>query len=208
MKSLKSLFVSAVALFALLAGSAYMAGPAGTVSAQDETETYQVDRVHSSVLFRVKHANSSLFFGRFIDLSGSIKLNRANPSASSVDLTVQAESVRTFSQKRDNHLRSPDFLNAKQYPTITFESTSVEAVKDKENRFRVTGDFTLHGTTKEITIEVEKTGEGKGPQGNPRIGFYSTFTINRTEYGMTKYADSGMIGNEVKIYISVEGVNK
>ncbi len=178
------------------------------VHAQEDAETFSVDKVHSSVLFRVKHANASFFFGRLIDVSGTIQYDRDNPSNSSVNLTVQTESVRTFSKKRDNHLRSPDFFNAKQYPTISFKSTSVKPVEGKENRFKVTGTFSLHGVTKELTIDVEKTGEGKGPEGNPRIGFYSTFTIDRTEFGMSKYADSGMIGKNVKLYISIEGVKK
>lgn len=174
--------------------------------AQDKPESYSVDKVHSSILFKVKHANAAYFFGRFIDFSGSITYDRDNPKQSKVNLTVQADSVRTWSEKRDNHLRSPDFLNVKQYPEISFDSTSVQKVEDKENKFKVTGDFSLHGKTKEFTIDVKKTGEGKGPEGNPRIGFYTEIDISRSEFGMTKYPE--MIGDNVKLIISVEGVSK
>ncbi len=174
------------------------------ITAQEKPESYAVDNVHTSVLFKVKHANSAYFFGRFIDVSGDVNYNRTDPTASSVQLTVQADSVRTWNKKRDDHLKSPDFLNVKQFPEITFESTAIE--KTGKNEFSVTGEFSLHGKTVERTIDVRKTGEGQGPEGNPRIGFYTEFDIQRSEFGMTKYM--GMIGDTVTLIISIEGVSK
>lgn len=174
------------------------------LAAQEKPESYAVDNVHSSVLFKVKHANSAYFFGRFIDVSGNVDYNRTNPSEGSVHLTIQADSVRTWNKKRDDHLKSPDFLNVKQFPEITFQSTEIE--KTGKNTFSVTGDFSLHGTTVERTIDVRKTGEGKGPEGNPRIGFYTEFDLQRSEFGMSKYM--GMIGDTVTLIISIEGVSK
>jgi polyisoprenoid-binding protein YceI len=174
------------------------------LAAQEKPESYTVDNVHSSVLFKVKHANAAYFFGRFIEVSGDIDYDRSDPAEGSVSLTVQADSVRTWNKKRDDHLKSPDFLNVKQFPEITFDSVEIE--KTGDNKFSVTGDFSLHGKTVERTIDVRMTGEGKGPEGNPRIGFYTEFDLQRSEFGMTKYM--GMIGDTVTLIISIEGVSK
>ncbi len=202
MKLLRS-FQGWTLLLALM-GSVLIVSGETNLTAQEKPEQYTVDKVHSSVLFKVKHANSALFYGRFIELSGDITFDRDTPSKSSIDLTVQADSVRTWNQKRDDHLRSPDFLNAKQFPEITFTSKKVKKIG--RNTYQVTGDFTLHGEPKQMTVDVEKTGEGKGPEGNPRIGFHTTFEIKRSAFGMSKYLE--MIGDSVTLIVSVEGVHK
>lgn len=174
---------------------------AGPVAAQ-EAHDWTVDAVHSSVLFKVKHVNVSWFFGRFIDYEGKIHFDPADPAKDEVELSVKTESVRTWSRERDDHLKSPDFFNVAEFPLMTFRSKAVEKVG--EDRFRVTGDFTLHGVTKEIAVEVEKTGEGTGIGGEPRIGFYAEFRIKRSDYGMTTYVAEGAVGDEVTIILSLE----
>jgi len=165
-------------------------------------ETYNVDGTHTSVVFRVEHLGVSHFYGRFNEVSGTFSLDEEDPSSSSIDMTVVAESVDTNSTRRDNHLRSPDFFNAKQFPEITFTSTDVS--KDSYGNFVVEGDFTLLGVTKPVTVKVRKTGEGETPMGQ-RAGFETTFEIDRSAYGMSWGIDNGALGDEVRLMVAVEG---
>ena len=126
------------------------------VAAASAAETYKLDPVHSSVLFKAKHLNVADFYGRFNDFSGTVTFDNENPSKSSVNLEVKVESLDTHEAKRDQHLKSPDFFNAKQFPVIAFKSTKVE--KAGADSYKVTGDFTLHGVTKPVTVEFKKTG--------------------------------------------------
>src|SRR5438067_9388934 len=142
-------------ILALLLGSLSLGAAAASAA-----ETYKLDPVHSSVLFKAKHLNVADFYGRFNDFTGTVTFDNANPSNSSVNLEVKVESLDTHEPKRDQHLKSPDFFNAKQFPVITFKSTKVE--KGSADSYKVTGDFTLHGVMKPVTIEFKKTGEGKG----------------------------------------------
>ena len=164
-------------------------------------ETYQADSVHSSVIFRVKHANTAYFWGRFNDITGAFALDSADPSQVKLEFQVKAASVDTGNAKRDQHLKSPDFLNAVQFPTITFASKSVEK---SGNAYLVTGDMTLHGVTKPITVHLTPTGTGRGPTGAEIGGIEANVTIRQSDFGITKMA--GMIGDNVWINISVEGV--
>lgn len=167
-------------------------------------QTYKVDPVHSSVLFRVKHFDVGYFYGRFNAISGTIVLDKQNPSRSSVSLEVRTESVDTNDPKRDGHLKSPDFFNVRQFPVITFKSTSVKPLK--ANVWEVRGNFTLLGVTRPLTVQVTLTGEGKDAFGNYRVGFETTFDIKRSDFGM-KYM-LGPLSDEVRIILSVEGVRQ
>jgi polyisoprenoid-binding protein YceI len=163
--------------------------------------TYQIDPVHSSILFKVKHLGTANFYGRFNDMSGGIDIDAANPGAGKVRLEIKTASVDTRVQQRDDHLRSPDFFDAKQFPTITFQSTKVVAVDD--DSFDVTGDLSLHGVTKPVTLRVEKTGSGKHPRsGAEMIGFETKTTVKRSDFGMQFM--QGPLSDEVEILISVE----
>jgi polyisoprenoid-binding protein YceI len=171
------------------------AGRAGSAA-----ETYKVDTVHSSVIFRVKHMNTSYFWGRFNNLSGSFSLDEANPGACRFEFEVKSDSVDTANGKRDTHLKSPDFLSAVQFPAITFKSQSVT----KEGAgYHVTGELTLHGVTKPITMEVVPTGTGKGPTGGAIAGIETSFGFKRTDFGMTKMVP--MVGDDVQIHVGIEG---
>jgi len=170
-------------------------------------ETYEVDASHANVTFQVRHFMSQVS-GRFNTFDGTISIDRAEPEASSVQFTIRAESIDTSNDKRDGHLRSPDFFDVASHPTITFRSTSVRKVD--EDSYEVTGDFTMRGVTKSITLPVEVLGEMKDPWGNPRIGFEISTTIDRKDYGVSwnQTLDQGglVLGDDVKVSVNLEAV--
>jgi polyisoprenoid-binding protein YceI len=175
-----------------------MAGMAGAA------DQYDVDGVHSTVLFKIDHFGVSNFIGRFDKISGAISWDAADPGKSTIAYTIQADSVDTNFEKRDQHLKSADFFDTKQFPTLEFKSKSVK--KGAENEFSVEGELTIHGVTKPITLTVKKTGEGKDPSGAQRIGFYTTFPIKRSDFGMNFMP--GALGDAVEVTVSSEGVKK
>lgn len=166
-------------------------------------DTYKVDPVHSSVMFSIKHAGVTDFHGSFNEITGTVVFDAADPAKSSVELTVPVESVDSRHPKRDAHLKSPDFFNAEKFPAVTFKSTKVEGSGDV---FKVTGDFTLLGVTKSITVDFKRGPDGKGMQGEVRGGGETRFTIKRSDYGMTFMPDA--LGDEVNLVISLEGVKQ
>jgi polyisoprenoid-binding protein YceI len=133
------------------------------VLSANAADTFKVDPVHSFVLFSVQHFGVSNSYGRFNDVSGTVVFDKDNPSKSSVELSVAVESLDTHNSIRDQSLKSPDYFNAKQFPTITFKSTKVEGSGDT---FKVSGDFTVHGVTKPLTVDFKKVGEGKACRGS------------------------------------------
>jgi polyisoprenoid-binding protein YceI len=173
------------------------------VLAAAEPVTYKVDADHSGVGFSIRHFVSNVS-GRFRDFDGVIKYDKANPTASSVEFTVKAASIDTANNDRDEHLRSKDFFDVQKFPTLTFTSTKVVA-KDA-NTLDVTGNLTLHGVTKPVTIPVTLLGTVKTPKGE-KAGFETNFKLDRKEYGITwnNVLDSGpVLGDEVKVNIEVE----
>ena len=172
----------------------------------EASATYEIDAVHSSVLFRAKHMGVAYNYGRFNDFSGRITLDDADVSKSTVEFQVKTESVDTGNAKRDQHLRSPDFFNAKQFPVITFKSTEVSEKAGKENVLEVTGEFNLHGVKKSITIDVEMTGELVTSQKGKIIGFHTIFNIKRTEYGFNFGLEG--VNDDIQIIVSVEAGKK
>jgi polyisoprenoid-binding protein YceI len=179
---------------------ALLVGLPATAKAAD---TYTVDPVHSTVIFKTKHFGVGYVYGSFRKISGTIVVDEKKPSRSKVNLEVDASSVFTANKKRDTHIKSPDFLNVKQFPKITFTSTKVTK---RGKGADVTGKLILHGKTKTITVRMNKIGSGKDPYGNFRIGFEGTFTINRSDYGMTKM--KGAVGEKMHLIIAVEGMRK
>jgi polyisoprenoid-binding protein YceI len=167
-------------------------------------DNYTIDPVTSSAVFRVKHFNVAYFYGTFNTIEGSLTWDQAAPAASKVDITIQAASVDSRNEKRDAHLANPDFFDAKQFPVLKFAGSSFKAL-DAE-RYEVAGEFTMHGVTKPLTITVTKTGEGKDPKGDHRIGFETTFVVKRSDYGMDKMLAN--IGDEVTVIFSTEGIRK
>jgi polyisoprenoid-binding protein YceI len=163
-------------------------------------QTYQIDPVHSSLLFRVKHMDTAYVYGMFTSMKGTVVVDEANPARSSINIEVDANSVYTHNEQRDNHLRGPDFFNTRQFPTITFKSTQVRRIN--ANTVQVRGDLTIRGVTRPITANVTLTGKGKNPQGKDIIGFETRFTIRRSEFGI-RYGLPGL-GNEVQVTLSIE----
>lgn len=162
--------------------------------------SYAVDGTHSSVIFRVKHMGLAPFYGRFNDISGTFDFDPEDASKLSVDVKIKADSVDTNASRRDNHLKGPDFFNAREFPTIRFKSKS--AAKDGSKRYKVDGDLTLHGVTRPVTISLEHTGSGSR-RGRTLQGFHATLTIKRSEFGMS-YMLNGL-GDEVTILAGIEG---
>lgn len=166
-------------------------------------DTYKIDPVHSSVVFSTKHAGVSNFYGRFNEITGTVTFDAADPSKNSVDVTVPVESIDTHSDKRNGHLKSPDFFNAKQFPTMTFKSTKIEGSGDT---FKVSGDLTIHGVTKPITIDFKRSPDGQAGQGETRGGGETRFTIKRSDFDM-KFMPNA-VGDDVNIILSLEGTKQ
>ena len=176
-------------------------GFTGSTQVVNAADTYEIDTAHSMIIFRAKHNGVSYNYGRFNAFTGEITMD-ADMSKNTVEFEVKAASVDTGNEKRDQHLRSPDFFSAKQFPVITFRSTKVDMKEGKEDMLEVTGDLELLGVKKSITVDVEITGRGKGRQGEALIGFESVFTINRTEFGMTYGA--GSVSDDIQLTVSIE----
>jgi polyisoprenoid-binding protein YceI len=185
-------------------GGAATTAPAARPSAS-AAPTYAVDGVHSSALFRVQHLGAGQFWGRFNDVSGTFTGNSASPEGVSFDITVKVDSVDTRTKKLDDHLRSADFFNVVEHPTMTFKSTGAKAGSD--GKLSVTGNFTLLGVTKSVTAAVEFTGAKAGAMGD-RAGYEAILTIKRSEFGMKYGVDNGMLGDDVRIVVNLEGVKK
>jgi polyisoprenoid-binding protein YceI len=163
-------------------------------------DTYTVDPVHSSISFMISHAGISNIHGRFNDFSGKITIDNADPAKSAFALSIPVESIDTNNAKRDEHLRAPDYFNVKQFPTMTFQSTKVKAV---DGGFEVTGDLTLHGVTKSVSLKL-KGGDKvvEFPKGTKRIGLVSSLSIVRSEFGVS--AELAALGDEIPIFIGIE----
>jgi len=169
----------------------------------DAGDIYTIDNSHSSVVFRIMHQNISYTQGRFNKISGKLNLDE-DTKKSSVQITIEASSIDTNNSMRDIHLRKSEFLDAKNYPEIAFESTSLEKLEG--DVLQVNGNLTLHGIRKKISIEMRETGRGKDLWGGYRVGHSSNFTIKRSDFGITHMEKS--IGDEVHLMISLESIKK
>lgn len=183
----------------LLIGTVVCAGAKSGFAADE----YDYDLVHSSVSFKARHLGISWIHGRFNEVAGKFSLDREDPSKSTFVLTIQADSVDTANKARDEHLRQPDYFDTKQFPTIEFKSTSTKATKDG---YEVTGDFTMHGTTKKITFLLTG-GKEHDFKGTKRVAFSTELSLKRSDFGFDKRA-IGPIGDEALIIIDCEGVRK
>jgi len=166
-------------------------------------DDYDVDGMHSGVTFQISHLGLSWIHGRFNEYSGSFSIDTIDPAKSSFSFSIKPESVDTANSKRDEHLRSPDFFNVKQFPSISFKSTSVKPLKDG---FEVTGDLSLHGATRPLTFILKGGRTAEFPKGVMRTGYSSEFMIKRSDFGMGNM--TGAIGDDVYVAISFEGVKK
>ena len=177
-----------------------------TAVAESRT-TWTIDPSHTTVEFVAKHMMITTVKGRFAELTGTIVADETNLADSSVEATMQAASLDTRSEQRDAHLRSPDFLDVERYPEVTFKSTGISGSKDS---FKLTGDLTIRGVTRPITLEVTFEGEGKDPWGGTRASFSARGKFDRRDFGLTWNValETGgiLVSNEVKINIEAQAV--
>ena len=180
-----------------------------TTQAPAAISTWKIDPSHTHIEFSVKHLMISNVKGRFTDVEGDIRIADGDPSRSSVTATIKALSIDTRTGQRDDHLRSADFLDAANFPEITFTSTRIEG---DAGEFKVHGDLTIRGTTRQVTLDVTNEGSGKDPWGGERIGFSGTTKFDRRDFGLTwnQAIESGgvVVGHDVKVSIEVEAVKQ
>ncbi|MGA2374259.1 MAG: YceI family protein [Candidatus Sulfotelmatobacter sp.] len=191
----RPLLTSVIAVASLLTLSA---------AAQDKDKnTWQLDPPHSSAQFSVRHLGVSTVRGAFTKVSGTVHYDAANPGKASIQATIESASVDTRVEMRDNDLRSPRFLDAQKYPTITFQSKKVEPAG--AGKLKVTGDLTIHGVTKEVVLDVDgPTPAINDPMGKDRLrmGASATTKINRNDFGITSLP--GAIGDDIAITLDLE----
>ena len=169
--------------------------------------TYTIDGSHSSVTFKIKHVIGKVT-GNFQQFTGNFTYDPAKPQATTANAVIQATSVNTSNEKRDNHLRTPDFFDVQKYPTITFKGDHVTDVQG--SKAKLAGQLTLHGVTKPVVLDLDIAGVAKDPMGKERAGASATTTINRNDFvvGPSTGPMSTMIGDQVEISIDIEGIKQ
>lgn len=174
------------------------------------TQTWNIDASHSSIHFSIRHLVISKVRGQFTRWSGSFTTSGQDFTSAQVTATIDASSIDTGVADRDNHLRSADFFDVANFPELTFKSKRIEA--DGKEQWKVIGDLTIHGVTKEATLKVEHTGGTKDPWGNQRLGFSAKTSIERKEFGLTwsQLLETGgmVVGDRVDIEIDLEAVQQ
>ena len=172
--------------------------------------TWAIDPVHSSVEFAVRHLMITTVKGRFTDVKGTVILDSAQPGRSSVDITVAVASIDTREAQRDAHLRSADFFDVEKFPTLTFRSTAVRELSPEA--FKLVGDLTIHGVTREVVLDVAAEGRSKDPWGGERAGYSATTKIKRSDFGLTwnQLLETGglAVSDDVRITLDVQLVKQ
>ena len=179
-----------------------------TQTPETSTTTWQIDPSHSEVGFSVKHLMISTVRGRFSGVQGTITIDDEDVTRSSVDVEIDASTIDTREEKRDAHLRSPDFFAVEKYPTIRFRSSRIEPLGG--DRLRITGDLTIRDVTREVVLEGADEGRGRDPWGGERAGFSATGTIDRREFGLTwnQALETGgvLVSNDIKLVVEAQAV--
>ena len=181
------------------------------VQPEPSVTTWQIDPVHSTAQFKVKHLMISNVKGEFTSIKGTLQLDSSDVTKSSLEVAIEANSINTREPQRDAHLKSADFFDVEKFPNITFKSSSV--AKKASGEFAVEGDLTIHGVTRKVTLNVEApSAPQKDPWGGTRIGIEATTKINRKDFGLNWNAalEAGgfMVGDEVSITLDVEFVKQ
>ncbi|MBT9554489.1 MAG: YceI family protein [Myxococcales bacterium] len=170
--------------------------------------TWNIDASHSGVHFTVRHMVFAKVRGRFTRFGGAILGADGDLSAASVAVEIEADSIDTGVVDRDNHLKSPDFFDVAAFPKLSFQSTKVETLGDE--KFRLHGQLTIRGTTRDVVLDGESGGVGKDPWGNQRIGFTAKTSVNRTDFGLkwNQMLEAGgvLVGEKVEIELEVQAV--
>ncbi|GAA3217632.1 MULTISPECIES: YceI family protein [unclassified Streptomyces] len=174
------------------------------------TGDYTIDAAHSTLGFTARHAMVTNVKGKFLDFSGSLSLDGTDPSRSTASLDVKMDSIDTGSADRDGHLKSADFFRTDEFPTMTFRSTSAEALGGDD--YRITGDLTILGTTRPVTIDLEFNGAAKDPFGNERVGFEGKAEILRSDWGLTWNAalETGgvLVSDKIKLNFDISAIRQ
>jgi polyisoprenoid-binding protein YceI len=182
-----------------------------TATTATTAAAYTIDPAHSGAGFKVRHLMIANVVGRFAGVTGDVIFDPANPANSKIDASIDAATFHTHDEKRDGHVKGPDFLDIAQYPKITFVSKQVTA--DGKNQWKVAGDLTIRGVTKPVTLDVEtSSAEAKDPWGNLRTGAEATAVIKRSDYGLTFNAplETGgvMLSDELRVHLDIELIKK
>ncbi len=196
--------------FALFASLAFVpipqstppVSPAPAPVVQGRDGAFTIDDVHSCALFRVQHFHAGQFWGRFNNIAGSFTLSQ-DPSKMAFDVSIETDSVDSGNTKLDSHLKSPDFFNAKEFPTMVFKSTA--CTKNADGTFALTGDLTIKGVTKSVNAVIEVTGWGFDMGRGARAGAEARFKINRSDFGVSYGVENGALGNETTVIVGLEG---
>lgn len=167
-----------------------------------EAETFEIDPVHSSIVFRIRHFDMANFYGMITGPTGSFSICEGG----SLDVTIEIKNVDGGNESRNRFLAGPDLFNARDYPTARFTAKRIRDLGD--GRFEATGDFTLKGITRELTVELQGYNEREVPRFGHRAAFETTFTIKRTEFGMPTHVEERVLGDEVTLTVSLEGVRQ
>jgi polyisoprenoid-binding protein YceI len=180
---------------------------ATSVAVEDISGDYTIDQSHTRIGFSARHAMVTKVRGHFDEFEGTAHVDTATPANSSVSVTINAASVTTGNEQRDGHLKTPDFFDIANYPKITFVSTNVER---DGSEWAITGDLTINGVTKSVTVPFEETGSAKDPFGNTRVGFEGGITLDRTEWNLKFNAslETGgvLVSEKVKLELDVSAI--
>jgi polyisoprenoid-binding protein YceI len=205
---LSLLVVSVIALF-ITTPRVTTAASVVTQEAASDVPNWTVDTVHSCAMFRVRHMGAGFFWGRFNDVAGTIAFNPADAKSLGMDITIDVDSVDSGHPDLDKHLKSPDFFDSKEFPRITFKSTSVKQVPttkrsdDPVIAWDVTGTFSMRGVSKELTARVHYWGAADMGRGT-KAGFEATFKIKRSEFGVNYGVEQGALGDMVTVTAAFE----
>jgi polyisoprenoid-binding protein YceI len=174
-----------------------------TGTALTQTQTWNIDPMHTAAQFAVRHMGISTVRGAFTKVSGTVQYDAAAPEKTAIEASIDANSIDTRVEMRDNDLRSPNFFEVAKYPALTFKSKKVDKAGD--GKLRVTGDLTIHGVTKEVVLDVEgPSAPMKDPRGNTHMGASATTTVNRKDFGVN--GGGMMVGDDVSITLDLEMV--
>ncbi|TWU00092.1 hypothetical protein Pla108_10360 [Botrimarina colliarenosi] len=190
----------------IAAAAVFAVGQLATPSAR--AESFGIDPAHTSAVFSISHLGYSYTYGMFREASGTVEFDKDDPAVCQFQFAINAASLDTMNEKRDEHLRGADFFNVKQFPQITFESSSVEKTTGADGKaiYNVTGTLTMHGESREVTLPMEYLGEGSSPFNDYRVGFLCQTTLKRSDFGMEFMV--GPIGDNVGVTVSFEAVRK
>lgn len=178
---------------------------AAPTSAAAQRTSWQIDPAHTQVWFSVKHMMFATVKGQFPGVAGELTLDGQDPAASKIEVQLDAASIDTRNEQRDAHLRSGDFFDVETYPQLTFVSRNVESLGG--TKYRITGDLTIRGVTREVVLDAEETGRGTDPWGQEKLGFTATTSIDRKDFGLTwnQALEAGGVLVSDQVRISIDG---